>query len=185
MRQGAPWDVYVAANAELPAALAREGLLRQPVRFATNELVIAVPAGSSRVRALRDLARPDVSVATAARSVPAGSYAHEALKGLPADERAAIVANVRSEEPDVTGVIGKLLQRAVDAGLVYRSDIDAAGGRLEAIRLPARLRPRVVHAAAAARGADEPHAASRYVRGLVSGPCRRALTRAGFGAPPG
>ena len=35
----------------------------------------------------------------------------------------AILANVRSEEPDVAGIIGKLTQGAVDAGFVYVTDV--------------------------------------------------------------
>jgi molybdate transport system substrate-binding protein len=184
VRQGAPLDVYVAANTELPEALAKDGLVERPVRFATNELVVAVPDGASELRALGDLARGDVAIATAAESVPAGSYARTAIGRLPAGEREAILANVRTAEPDVRGVIGKLLQGAVDAGLVYRSDVAAAGGRLRIVRLPARSRPPVMSAAAAVRGSGERRLARRYVRGLRRGPCRRALTRAGFGPPP-
>ena len=43
--------------------------------------------------------------------------------------------NVRSEEPDVRGVVGKLTQEAADAGFVYKSDVEAAKGRLDAIEL--------------------------------------------------
>ena len=35
----------------------------------------------------------------------------------------AILANVRSEEPDVAGITGKLTQGAVDAGFLYASDV--------------------------------------------------------------
>src|SRR5215204_2037293 len=46
IRQGVRPDVYAAANTSLPEELHRDGLVARPVVFATNELVVAVPAGS-------------------------------------------------------------------------------------------------------------------------------------------
>ena len=51
--------------------------------------------------------------------MPIGAYTREVLGRLGRAERAAILANVRSNEPDVAGVVGKLTQGAVDAGFVY------------------------------------------------------------------
>ena len=45
IRQGVKPDVYAAANTRLPDELYDEGLLGEPVEFATNELVLAVPEG--------------------------------------------------------------------------------------------------------------------------------------------
>ena len=183
IRGGAKPDVYAAANAKLPRALNREGLLGAPVAFATNELVVAVPPGSG-IRSLEDLVRPNVDLAIGSASVPVGSYTRELLARLPVNRARAILRNVRSDEPDVKGVVGKLSQGAVDAGFVYRSDVTAAGGRLRAIHLPRRLRPTVVYAAGVVRGAAEPRLARRYLQGLVSGSCAGALRRAGFGPAP-
>src|SRR5690242_21639224 len=55
IRQGVKPDVYAAANTKLPDQLAQEGLLETPVKFATNELVIAVPKDSS-ISSINDLA---------------------------------------------------------------------------------------------------------------------------------
>ena len=46
---------------------------------------------------------------------------------------------MRSNEPDVKGIVGKLTQGAVDAGFVYVTDVNAAGDALTAIELPAEL----------------------------------------------
>ena len=72
-----------------------------------------------------------------AESVPVGAYTRKVLDGLPAEQREAILANVRSNEPDVAGVVGKVAQGAVDAGFVYVTDVEAAGRRAEGDR-PAR-----------------------------------------------
>jgi molybdate transport system substrate-binding protein len=185
IRSGARPDVFAAADTSLPQALFAAGLLERPVQFASNRLVIAVPAGGSKVRGLTDLGRRGVAVATGTRSVPVGSYAAQVLDRLPASLRRRILANVRSSEPDVAGIVGKLTQGAADAGFVYLTDVRAAAGRLRAIRLPARLAPRVAYAAGVVRGSGRRAAAVRFVRGLVSGAGRRRLRAAGFGPPPG
>jgi molybdate transport system substrate-binding protein len=180
IRQGAAPDVYAAANARLPAQLFAEGLVERPVAFAGNELVVAVPADGSPVRRLSDLARPGVRIAAGAASVPVGAYTREVIARLPAAQAAAVRRNVRSAEPDVAGVVGKLTQGAVDAGFLYATDVRAAGGRLRVVRLPAGLRPRVRYAAAVVKGTREPRAARAYVASLRGGAAARALAQAGF-----
>jgi molybdate transport system substrate-binding protein len=179
IRQGVKPGVFAAANTKLPEQLHAEGLAEQPRRFATNELVIAV-APDSRVRRVEDLADEGVTVAVGADSVPVGAYTHDVLGRLPGAVRQAIEANVRSEEPDVRGVVGKVAQGAADAGFVYATDVEAAGERLRAIELPESLRPEVAYAAAVVAPSS---AAERYLADLVGGRCQDALREAGFGAP--
>jgi molybdate transport system substrate-binding protein len=183
IRQGVRPDVFAAANTALPEALHRAGLVGPPRVFAGNELVLAVPAHSGRVRRLADLGG-HVTLAVGAPAVPVGAYTRQVLDRLGGRPERAILANVRSEEPDVGGVVGKVAQGAVDAGFVYRTDVRAAGGKLRGIALPARLEPRVAYAAAVVKGARQPALAARYVAGLVDGAGRRALRGAGFLPPP-
>ncbi len=183
IRQGVRPDVYAAANTKLPDALRREGLVGRPVVFTSNRLVIAVPAGSERVASLADLAKPGVTIAAGAPSVPIGSYTDAVLARLPSAERAAITRNIRSREPDVGGVVAKVAQRAVDAGFVYVTDVRGASGRLRAIAIPAALQPRVRYAAAVVRGAPEPKGAAQFIAGLTAGAGATALRAAGFEPP--
>jgi molybdate transport system substrate-binding protein len=176
-------DVYAAANAKLPDALYAKGLLERPVTFARNQLVLAVPSSGARVRALADLERRGTTLAIGAASVPVGAYTRTVLAHLPAAERKAILANVRSDEPDVAGVVGKIAQGAVDAGFVYASDVRAAGGRLRAIALPAALQPQVRYEAAVVRGTSHPAQARAFLAALTSAAGRAALQRAGFLLP--
>jgi molybdate transport system substrate-binding protein len=87
--------------------------------------------------------------------------------------------NIRTEEPDVAGVIAKVRAGAVDAGFVYATDVEAVPG-LTAIALP---EVRADYAAAVVKGGDHLDAARRFVRGLVSGEGRAALGEAGFEPP--
>jgi molybdate transport system substrate-binding protein len=181
IRQGARVDVFAAANTRLPEELAAEGLLEAPVAFATNELVVAVPADSD-VRSVADLAEDGVELAIGAEGVPVGDYTRELLSRLPRAQRDAILANVRSNEPDVRGVVGRLTQGAGDAGFVYASDVAATDGALRAIALPERLRPTVAYGAGVVAASERAEAARAYVEGLRRGPCARALRDAGLGA---
>ena len=181
IRRGVKPDVFAAANTKLPDELNADGLLSRPVVFATNELVLAVPADADRVRSLDDLQKPGTKLAIGSSSVPVGSYTRDVLSRLPEIERNQILKNVRSEEPDVKGVVGKLTQGAVDAGFVYASDATATKGKLKAVRLPTRLQPTVAYGAGVVNGSKRADAAGRYVQGLVSGTCAKALRKAGFG----
>ena len=182
IRQGVKPDVYAAANTKLPEELNKEGLLSKPADFATNELVIAVPRDSD-IRDTAALGAEGVKLAIGSESVPIGSYTREVLARLPKAEADAILANVRSNEPDVKGIVGKLTQGAVDAGFVYVTDVNGAGDELRAVKLPADLEPDVTYAAGVVKGAKQPDQAREFVSGLTEGGCADALEQAGFGAP--
>ena len=183
IRQGAPVDVYAAANTSLPAELHEEGLLSDPVEFATNELVLAVPAGSE-IDSVEDAAEEGMKVIVGSESVPIGSYTRAALGKLPPEQEKAILGGVVSNEPDVKGIVGKLTQGAGDAGFVYATDVNATGGDLKAIDLPDELDPQVTYAAGVPTEASEPELGKEFVSGLTRGPCADALQEAGFGAAP-
>jgi molybdate transport system substrate-binding protein len=183
IRQGVKPDVYAAANTTLPDELNEEGLLSKPVEFATNEFVLAVPQGSD-IRSVDDLTGNDVKIAIGSDSVPIGSYTRETLAKLPDEQEHAILDNVRSNEPDVKGIVGKLTQGAADAGFVYVTDVNATGGELDAIELPAELQPTVTYGAGVVEGAKQPEEAQTFVDQLVDGPCADALEEAGFAPAP-
>jgi molybdate transport system substrate-binding protein len=183
IQQGAKVDVYAAANTKLPDQLHADGRLGKPVEFATNELVLAVPKHSD-IASLDDLTKDGTKIAIGSESVPIGSYTRETLSKLPPDEEKAILANVRSNEPDVKGIVGKLTQRAADAGFVYVTDVDATNGALEAIDLPSDLEPQVTYAAGAVSKAKQPALARKFVEGLTRGACADSLEKAGFGPAP-
>ena len=182
IRQGVPVDVFAAANTKLPEQLAKEGKLGEPVVFASNQLVLAVPADGD-VGSLADLERPGVTLVIGAEGVPVGDYTRAVLAKLGPERSEAILANVRSNEPDVKGIVGKLIQGAADAGFVYASDVKAAGDALRAIELDPRLEPTARYGAGVVRGSDQPEAAEAFVDDLLAGGCHEALLEAGFGEP--
>ena len=182
IRKGIRPDVFAAANTKLPEALFREGLVERPVVFAGNRLVVAVPAGSD-LRLVDDLAAPGVKLAIGSESVPVGEYTRTVLGRLGPARRDAILDRVRSNEPDVNGVVGKVAQGAVDAGFVYVTDVAATDGKLRAIELPRELQPTVAYGVAIVKGGRNPAAARRFVDGLTGGDGARILREAGFEKP--
>lgn len=182
IRQGAKADVFASADTGYPAELHRDGLVEKPVVFARNRLVVVVPKGSS-IRSPADLARPGTKVVVGDASVPVGEYTREVLGRLPAGERKAILANVRSEEPEVTAVLAKVANGAADAGFVYVTDAKTVAGEVRTVPIPDSLQPDVAYAAAVVSGSSERGAARRYLQGLLHGRGSADLRAAGF-LPP-
>jgi molybdate transport system substrate-binding protein len=185
IEQGVKPDVYAAANTKLPDELYAKGLVEKPTVFAGNRLVLAVPGSGAKVASLKDLEAAGVKLAIGAADVPVGAYTRTVLDKLPAAQRQAILANVRTEEPDVSGIVGKLAAGAVDAGFLYISDVRGAEGNLKAIQLPAGVQPQVAYGVAVVKGAKHPEQARAFIDGLLDGPGADALKDAGFEPPPG
>ena len=184
IEQGIRPDVFASANTKLPEMLYSKGLVSKPVTFAANKLVIAVPASSTKVKAVSDLERPGMTIAIGSAAVPIGSYTRQVLARLGPSAEAKVLANVRSEEPDVSGIVGKLTQGAVDAGLTYVTDVNAAKGALRAIALPPSVQPVVAYGVAVVKGDAHPAQAEAFIQGLLSGSGQADLSRAGFLPPP-
>jgi molybdate transport system substrate-binding protein len=189
IRQGAKPDVFAAANTTLPDELFEEGLVEPPKVFTRNRLVVAVPnvetVAPGPVTEFADLAKPGLDLVIGAEGVPIGDYTREVLDRLPAGERDAILANVRSEEPEVKGIVGKLATGATDAGFVYASDVAAAEDELRMLPVPARLEPEVTYGVAVVDGAPEPERAHEFIDGLLDGVGAEALADNEFLPPPG
>lgn len=183
IQQGVRPDLFASANLKLPTMLYAQGLVGRPVTFATNRLVLAVPASSSKVSSLDDLRKGGVTIAIGSATVPIGSYTRAVLRRVSPAQQRQIMANVRSDEPDVTGIVGKLTQGAAEAGFVYVTDVDATKGALRAIELPASLQPQVAYGVAIVKGTSHLALAQQFIAGLLSGPGQADLRMAGFGPP--
>jgi molybdate transport system substrate-binding protein len=177
IRQGAPADVFAAASPKLPQELYADGLVRKPVVFAHNALVLIVPrANRAGVHDVGDLGRGGVKLVVAAAGVPAGDYTRAVLAKL---GESALIGRAVSQESDVRAVLSKLALGEADAGFVYASDAKAAGAKVTAIALPARAQPQVAYEVAVVVGGHE-QAAQDFVDELRSEQGQQALHAAGF-----
>ncbi len=144
IEQGARADVFASADLSHAEALDSQGMLDDaPVVFARNQLVLAVPESNrAGIVQLEDLTRPGLRIVMATEAVPAGNYARQALARFAAatgdpEFPGQVLGLVSSFETNVRLVAAKLELGEADAGFVYRTDVLASEGRLNAILLPA------------------------------------------------
>ncbi len=175
---GAPADVFAAADTSNMATVVEAGAAFDPVDFATNQLQIAVPAGNpAGVTGPADLADADLLVGLCAEEVPCGRFGREVLA------KAGISPSVDTNEPDVRSLMTKVEAGELDAGIVYRSDVLAAGGAVEGIDIPAGADVIVTYQIAVVSGAADPGAAAALVAFVLSDEGQAILASAGFGGP--
>jgi molybdate transport system substrate-binding protein len=188
--EGVPVDVFASANLDQMKAVADRGNVGDSTIFATNSLVVVVPRGSHQIQSLRDLGKPGLKLVLAAAAVPAGQYAREALRkastaaGYGPDFSSRVLANVRSEEANVRVVLAKVQLGEADAGIVYRTDVAAAGSDVTAIPIPPEFNVVATYPVAVVKGADNEATARAFVAFLLSPDGQAILQRFGFG-PPG
>jgi molybdate transport system substrate-binding protein len=180
IQQGADAAVFAAADETTMAALVKSGhVAGAPAVFALNRLMIAVPPDNPKhVVSLADLAKPGVQVALAAPAVPVGRYAREVF----AKAKVPVPAGA-SEELDVKAVLTKVTLGEVDAGIVYTTDVRAAGNRVLGIAIPDEHNVIARYPIAVLLDAKDAKAARAFVDFVSSPTGRDLLAGAGFGLP--
>jgi molybdate transport system substrate-binding protein len=182
LRQGAPADIYAAASPKYADLLHREGIVRKPLVFATNRLVVIVPrANPAHVRSVYDLRRRGLRVVIGDATVPIGAYTRRLLTALHISD--AVLENVVSEETDVKGIVAKVALGEADAGFVYATDAKPVAKKVRVVALPPRSQPPIRYEIAVVRAAPHPAAARAFVERVLSARGRLLLRRAGFGLP--
>lgn len=176
---GAPADVLATANIPtMDQVVAVDLTTTTPEVFAGNVLQIAVPRGNpGGVTSLVDLSAEDLVVALCAPEVPCGAAAIELLA----------VADVTVEpdtfEPDVRSALTKVELGEVDAALVYRTDVLAAGASVEGIEVSVADQVVNEYPIAPLATAPNPAAATAFVDLVLSPAGRAAFEKAGFRGP--
>jgi molybdate transport system substrate-binding protein len=180
IRQGAPFDVFLSASPQYTQALHAEGLVRRPVAFASNSLVVIVPRSNpARIRTVQDLAkRPKLRLVVAGPKVPIGLYTREVLKRL---GLLRVLRKTVSMETDVKGIVGKVALGEADAGFVYRTDVKPVAGKVRVIALPPSSQPTVLYEAAIASSPRSLESAQAFLISLLGPDGRRQLKASGFG----
>ena len=179
INQGAPADVFASAAPKNMADVTSTGAITdKPVTFVTNTLEIVVPAGNpAKVKGLADFAKPDLKIALCAEQVPCGAAAEKVL------DAAGVTAAPDTLEQDVKAVLSKVSLGEVDAALVYRTDVRAAGDKVEGIEFPESDKAVNEYPIAACAKAPNAAGAKAFVEFVLSDRGRAVLTEAGFGAP--
>lgn len=177
--QGAPADVFASADQSIMDEVTEAGEVHAEVQvFARNRLQIAVPAGNpAGVAGLDDFARPDLLIGLCAEGVPCGDFARDALA------RAGVEASIDTDEPDVRALSTKIGAGELDAGIVYVTDVIAAGDPIEGIDIPDDQNVVASYPIAALAGAPNPDAAAAFVDFVLSEQAQAILVSSGFTRP--
>lgn len=175
--EGAPVDVFASADEKNMQKVVDEGLASGPELFATNTLVLVVPAGNpGGVESLDDLADAEQTVVLCAPDVPCGAASATLLSN------AGVTASVDSFEQNVTAVLTKVATGEADAGLVYVTDA-ATSSDIEAIEVDGADGVVNRYPIVALDATASPEAAEAFVAFVLSEEGREVLAALGFGAP--
>lgn len=177
--QGAPVDVFAAASGATMKTVTDAALADgDPTVFVTNTLEIAVPADNpGKVTGLADFAKPDLAIALCAVEVPCGAAAKTVFDG------AGITPSVDTYEQDVKSVLTKVEVDEVDAGMVYKTDVLAAGSKVTGIEFPEASTGVGKYPIALLSASTNKAAAQAFIDYVLSPKGIKILTDAGFGTP--
>lgn len=176
---GAPADVFAAASlATMRDVVDAGGAADDPTVFVRNRLQIAVPAGNpGGVEDLADFADEDLTIALCAEQVPCGAAAATAF------EAAGVTPAPDTLEQDARATLAKVRLGEVDAALVYRTDVLAAGDEVEGLDVAAADAAVNDYPIVVLAEAPEPALAAAFVEFVLAETGRSVLADAGFELP--
>ena len=178
INDGAPADVFAAAAPKNMAEVTDAGNASDPTTFVSNTLMIAVPAGNpGGIEGLADFADDNKKIALCAEKVPCGAAARKAF------DAAGITPKPDTLEQDVKAVLTKVRLGEVDAALVYKTDVRAAGDEVEGIEFPAAADAVNEYPIVVLKDAPNAEGAKVFVDFVLSDEGSAILTKAGFGKP--
>jgi molybdate transport system substrate-binding protein len=179
INQGAPADVFAsAAPTNMKQVTDAGGITAGPVTFAKNRLEIAVPAGNpGKVTGLADFGKQQLTIALCAEQVPCGAAARKVF------QTAGITAAPDTLEQDVKAVLSKVSLGEVDAALVYKTDVRAAGSKVEGIEFAEADKAINDYPIAPVAKAPNPAGAKAFIDYVLSDKGRAVLSNAGFDGP--
>jgi molybdate transport system substrate-binding protein len=179
IQQGAPADVFAAANMTLPNDLFAKGLCSRPVAFTRNTLVIVVPKSNpAGIRNVFDLGNEGVKVVVAGPGVPVGGYTLRLLKNLGLSD--AVQKNVVSQETDVREVLAKVGLGEADAGFVYSTDARGVSGKVSVIKVPASAQAKLRYGMCVVSSSGNKADARAFVKRVLAKPAQAKFRAAGF-----
>jgi molybdate transport system substrate-binding protein len=176
---GAPVDVLATASEPTMQKAVGAGRVSAPFLFAKNSMAIAMPPGNpAGITRISDLARPGVLVAVCAVAVPCGAATRDVLK------LNSVVVKPVTLELDVRDVLGKVMADEVDAGIVYVTDIKAAGRKVTSVAIPPANNVTTTYPIATVIGAPNAAAARAFVTYVRFTTSAQGILRAyGFARP--
>lgn len=177
--EGAPAEVFASADIENLVELRENEVdIGEEVVFATNSLEILVESGNPMgIKELSDLSDPSLVFITCDDAVPIGRYSARVL------DKAKVDVTPKSFEEHVKGIVNKVVLGEADAGIVYRTDVLAAGSSALGIAIPDEFNVRVSYPITTI-GSSPSIESQAFVDFITSSNIARDILRTyGFGNP--
>ncbi|WP_155056651.1 molybdate ABC transporter substrate-binding protein [Streptomyces blattellae] len=176
---GAPADVFAAASPKTMAIVTdAKAAVGSPSTFVRNQLEIAtLPGNPDKIASLKDLTKSGLKVVLCDKSVPCGAAAEKALQA--SDLKLTPV----SYEQDVKSALTKVELKEADAAVVYKTDVKAAGDKVEGVDFPESAEAVNDYPITRLKDAPNPDAARAFMELVKSAAGQRVLTEAGFLKP--
>jgi molybdate transport system substrate-binding protein len=178
INQGAPADVFASASTKNMKQVSDAGGASSSKNFVKNVMEIAVPpTNPAHVTGVADLAKSGVKVAFCQPQVPCGSTAQKVFAN------AKVTVKPVTLEADVKSTLTKVQLNEVDAGVVYVTDVRAAGTKVKGIEIPTDVNASTEYPIAALTKAPNAAGAKAFVDFVLSATGQSVLTADGFEKP--
>ncbi|AOW88069.1 molybdate ABC transporter substrate-binding protein [Streptomyces olivaceus] len=176
---GAPADVFASASPKtMKVVTDADAAAGTPATFVRNRLEIAtLPGNPDGVSSLKDLTGDDLKVVLCDKTVPCGAAAQKALTA--ADLKLTPV----SYEEDVKSALNKVVLKEADAAVVYKTDVQAAGDKVEGVEFPESAKAVNDYPITLLKDAPNSAAGKAFMELVRSAEGQKVLTGAGFTAP--
>ena len=168
--QGAPADVFASADDSNMKKVTDAGeAVGAPVSVAKNIFEIIVEKGNPKgIATVADLAKPGLTVVLCAATVPCGKGAAKIL------DNAKVTLAPKSFEDKAKGVVTKVTAGEADAGIVFATDVKAAGGKAAGVEIPADINAVSNYPLVVTKEAKNAAAAQAFIL-FVAGPQGQAI----------
>ena len=176
---GAPADVFAAASPKTMAIVTdKNDAATAPATFVRNQLEIAtLPGNPDKVASLKDLTKSGLKVVLCDKTVPCGAAAQKAL------DASKLKLTPVSYEQDVKSALTKVELKEADAAVVYKTDVKAAGDKVEGVEFPESADAINEYPIALLKDAPNAAAAKAFIAYVLSDKGKTVLSAAGFVSP--
>jgi molybdate transport system substrate-binding protein len=176
---GAPVDVVATASEPTMQIGVDSNLVLRPLFFARNSMTIAVPAGNpANIKSLADLQRSGLLLGVCDPVVPCGASAAELFT------KNKLNVTPVTRELDVRSLLGKVISGDLDAGIVYITDVKAAGSKVEFVEIPVKENVMTTYPIAVVTDTENTELSYRFVNFVRFSTTSQAILRAfGFAKP--
>ncbi|MFJ9538873.1 molybdate ABC transporter substrate-binding protein [Streptomyces sp. NPDC101225] len=176
---GAPADVFASASPKtMKIVTDRKDNATAPATFARNQLEIAtLPGNPDKVASLKDLTGSGLKVVLCDKTVPCGAAAQKALAA------GKLKLTPVSYEQDVKSALNKVVLKEADAAVVYKTDVKAAGSKVEGVDFPESAAAVNDYPMTLLKNAKNPEAAKAFMALVLSAEGQKVLTETGFRTP--